>query len=274
MGFYNKLLEHFETNQTLYAAPAFKILIILLVYVVVRFFLLKVVDRTTNRLLEAASGELEIARDARIKSLKTISRSVVRTTLGLVAFAMVLTELGLDIGALLATAGIAGLAIGFGAQKLVRDTITGFFIIVENQYGVGEYITIGPVTGMVTDMGLRITKLRSDDGLVHIIANGDITRVTNHSRGGVATSIELTFTYDTDINTVRDLLEKVCSNMTEEHIEKIVRPFSVEGVVAQTGQTYTLLISGEVKVPFDRDAIIILNEKVGDALRENSLTLA
>ena len=108
---------------------------------------------------------------------------------------------------MLGAASVLGLAIGFGAQKLVRDVITGLFILGEGQFDAGEWVTIGAVTGMVEEIGLRVTRLRDDQGRIYLIANGDITQVFNASRGNVRLAVEVslqrTAALDTALDAVR-----------------------------------------------------------------------
>jgi small conductance mechanosensitive channel len=94
---------------------------------------------------------------------------------------------------------VAGLAVGFGAQKLVKDVITGFFLLLEDQYAVGDYVTIGTVTGTVEELGMRITRLRDDDGRLYILSNGDIGQVCNMSRGPLAGVLEVAIAASADV---------------------------------------------------------------------------
>src|SRR5262249_5012711 len=112
---------------------------------------------------------------ARLRTLQALLRSTVNYLLIFIAGMMIFDTLGINISAVLAGAGVAGMAIGFGAQRLVRDVITGFFILMEDQYSVGDLVTIGAVTGEVVDIGMRITRLRDATGRLVILANGDIS---------------------------------------------------------------------------------------------------
>lgn len=115
----------------------------------------------------------------RNKTLKTILRSGLKYLFYFIVITMVLQVLGIPISSILAGAGVFGLAIGFGAQKLVEDVITGFFILFENQFGVNDYIAVSGVEGFVQKVGLRTTTLQSLDGDIHIIPNSNIQQVTN-----------------------------------------------------------------------------------------------
>lgn len=128
------------------------------------------------------------------------------------AFIMMLETIGIKVGALLAGAGIAGLAIGFGAQNLVRDIITGFFIIFEDQFSVGDYIRTSNAEGFVEEIGIRTTKVKSWTGELHIIPNGNITDVTNFSVHNSMAVVDISIAYEGDI----ELAEKVLGELIEE----------------------------------------------------------
>ncbi|MGC8863961.1 MAG: mechanosensitive ion channel family protein [Armatimonadota bacterium] len=164
-------------------AAATRIIVILVAYFIIRFLLLKILNRFVESLIARVSEELLQARRARIRSLQTVLGSAMTFVLGFVAAVMICHTVGINIVPLLTTASIAGLAIGFGAQRLVRDWISGMFILIEDQFGVGDRVTIGAVTGRVEELGMRTTRIRDDNGSLYIIANGDIATVCNHSRG-------------------------------------------------------------------------------------------
>jgi small-conductance mechanosensitive channel len=117
------------------------------------------------------------------RTLKPLLTNIVRWVVAFVALVMSLRELGVDVQAVLVSAGVVGLAVGLGAQSLVRDVITGFFILFEGLIAVGDTIEVGAVRGTVEAIGLRVTKLRMADGALRIIPNGNLTEFANHSRG-------------------------------------------------------------------------------------------
>jgi small conductance mechanosensitive channel len=124
--------------------------------------------------------------ERRINTMRGLIKSLLRYTLYFVGAIMILSELNVNTSSILAGAGIVGLAVGFGAQNLVRDVVTGFFILLEDQFAVGDNVSIADVTGTVEDMGLRVTKIRDATGDLHIISNGEIKQVTRlvHRGGG------------------------------------------------------------------------------------------
>lgn len=154
--------------------------------------------------------------EARARTLSGLLKSALRYTVGVVSFLTVLDLLGIDTRALLGGAAILGLAVGFGAQNLVRDIITGFFIIYERQYDVGDYVTIAGVSGIVEEMGLRTTTLRDWSGDVHIVPNGLIEKTTNSSRAGSRALVEVSIAYEEDIRRAISVLQEVCDQVAKE----------------------------------------------------------
>ena len=141
-----------------------------------------------TRVLASATGALHERRRQRTETLGTVLRSLVTATVFSVAFVMILDELAIPIAPLLASAGVAGVALGFGAQSLVKDFISGVFMLVEDQYGVGDVIDTGEAIGTVEDVTLRVTRLRDGNGVVWYVRNGEIVRVGNRSQGSSSTS--------------------------------------------------------------------------------------
>ncbi|HTU75961.1 MAG TPA: mechanosensitive ion channel family protein [Trebonia sp.] len=179
-----------------------------------------VADETVARVAvrpdEAAAG-VEVAmiderRHQRVRALGQILRSASSVTIFAIAGLVMLGDLGINLAPLLASAGVAGIAIGFGAQNLVRDYLTGIFILLEDQYGVGDAITVGKVTGTVETMTLRITRLRDINGVVWHIRNGTIDRVGNQSQGWARAVVDFPVPYTADLGTIRAILADVADS--------------------------------------------------------------
>ncbi len=139
-------------------------------------------DRTRGTLLDA-TPLLSERRRQRAETIGSVLRSVVSAFVLAVASAMVLAELDFDLGPILASAGIVGVAVGFGAQNLIKDVLNGIFMILEDQYGVGDVIDAGTATGTVEAVGLRTTRLRDATGTIWYIRNGEVLRIGNLSQG-------------------------------------------------------------------------------------------
>jgi small conductance mechanosensitive channel len=143
---------------------------------------------------------------------------------------LILAKIGVNVAPLLASAGIAGLAVGFGAQSLVKDVISGFFILTEDQFGVGDVIEVDTKIGLVEKMNLRITQLRNQHGQLITIPNGQILAVINHSKEWARAVLEISVAYDEDPDRVIAALEQVGKEIQEEMPDKVLEPVEVLGV--------------------------------------------
>lgn len=179
-----------------------------------------------RRIMEPRSSGLD---ERRAKTLVDLVHSVVRYAVYFFAFVVILDELGVDTRSLIAGAGIAGLAIGFGAQSLVKDVVTGFFILLEDQYGVGDYVTVAGVSGIVESVGIRTTKVRDFGGQLYIIPNGSIDAVTNHMGSAMRVMFPVRIPYEEDVERVIDILEELFEEVAGE-LEDIVEGPRVLGV--------------------------------------------
>lgn len=161
----------------------------------------------------------EERRRQRAGTIRTVLNSAV-TVIAVMVIAMSLLSLvGIPVGPLIASAGIAGIALGFGAQSLVKDILAGIFMLLEDQYGVGDIVDLGEAIGAVEEVGLRSTRLRSIDGTVWYVPNGEIQRVGNMTRLWSRVMIEVRFSYDTDIDAAREaMLDAVGSARANEEI--------------------------------------------------------
>lgn len=168
--------------------------------------------------------------ESKASTLSGILKSIVKYAVYIIVIISVLNVFNIPTAPLLATAGLGGIAIGFGAQSLVKDVFTGFFILFEDQYGVGDYVTIGSMTGTVEDIGLRITKLRSFNGDLHIIPNGEVKTVTNHSRGDSLAVIDIGISYETDAERAIAILREVTEKYYKAAADAIVEKPEVLGI--------------------------------------------
>lgn len=168
----------------------------------------------------------------RAQTLGNILRHAFLIIITFVAALMILGELGIQLGPLLATAGIGALAIGFGAQSLVKDVISGFFIILENQYRIGDVIEVAGVSGLVESVSMRKTVLRDLQGKVHTIPNGEIKVVSNLSKEWSRSVLDLGVSYREDIDRIIDLLIQIGKELESEEPYKsaILEPLQVLGV--------------------------------------------
>lgn len=165
------------------------------------------------------------------KTLETLLQSGLRYLVYFIASVTILATMGVKTESLLASAGIVGVAIGFGAQSLVRDVLTGFFIIFEDQFAVGDYVETAGFSGFVEEMGLRVTKLRDFSGIVHVLPNGEINKVSNHSRGDRTALVDIAVPYTANVPDVQAILEAALADIAER-LDAIVEGPKVMGVVS------------------------------------------
>lgn len=192
-----------------------RILIIILASLL-GYYLLRVISRQLERLVGVEEYATLKEREQRVKTLTTILRGAGLVLIAAIAAVMILSELGINVAPLIAGAGIAGLAIGFGAQALVEDIISGFFILLENQFTIGDVISVGGISGGVEKMTLRATFLRDLEGTLHIIPNGEIRILSNKTRGWARAVVNLGIAYKEDVGRVLAVLEKIGQEMWQD----------------------------------------------------------
>jgi moderate conductance mechanosensitive channel len=161
-------------------------------------------------------------RHQRVRALGSILRSAASVTIFMIAGVVVLGDLGINLAPLLASAGVVGIAVGFGAQNLVRDYLSGIFMLLEDQYGVGDVITVGGATGTVETVTLRITRLRDVNGIVWHIRNGAIEQVGNESQGWARAVIDFPVPYQADLSTIRTILSDAAETLWNEPTWRVV----------------------------------------------------
>jgi len=204
--------------------------------ILIGLFVLSQASRWMVRWIEKWIPEKDPLQASEIKkraqTLGNILRHVFLILISFIAGLMILGELGIQLGPLLATAGIGALAIGFGAQSLVRDVISGFFIILENQYRIGDVIEVAGVSGLVESLNLRRTVLRDLKGRVHTIPNGEIKVVSNLSKEWSRAVLDLGISYREDLNQVYELLTQIGKELESEEPYKsaILEPLQILGV--------------------------------------------
>ncbi|CAN5178171.1 mechanosensitive ion channel family protein [soil metagenome] len=179
--------------------------------------------RTPNALLE--TDEISLRAEQRINALTSVLRSVTTAVIFAIAGFMLVGELGLNLAPLLAGAGIVGLALGFGAQSLVKDFLSGMFILVEDQFGVGDIVDLDLQTsGTVEAVSLRTTRLRSVDGTVWHVPNGDIRRVGNKSQHWSRALLDVEVAYDTDIDHASAVIKRVADELWQQREDILEEP--------------------------------------------------
>jgi moderate conductance mechanosensitive channel len=197
-----------------------------------------------GRVLPSVTGTTRERRRQRALTMGSLLRSIATFGIAAVALLTVMAEVGLPLAPLLTSAGIGGIALGFGAQALVKDFLSGVFMIIEDQYGVGDVIDTGEATGTVEEVSLRVTRLRDATGVVWFIRNGEIVRVGNRSQGWAVATIDVPVSYDEDPHRVIGLLQEVVVAVHQDPVwaDKLLEVPTVAGVESVTGGTMTVRI--------------------------------
>ncbi|MEN8190796.1 MAG: mechanosensitive ion channel domain-containing protein [Thermodesulfobacteriota bacterium] len=214
------------------------------------------IERKITENLPEDSGEEESedewgggAAAGRVHTLLPMVRKFIGSVLTVMVVLVILSSMGVDIGPLLAGAGVVGLAVGFGAQKLVSDIFSGFFYLMDDAFRVGEYISAGSISGAVEAITLRNVMLRHHRGMLQIVPYSELGAITNFMRGGVVVKFDLNFPYDADIDKIRKIIKKTGQAMLkdEEFGEDFIRPVKSQGVREITGAIMTIRVKFTAK---------------------------
>ncbi len=252
------------------------ILAILAVAVLVTL-LAKLLVRRFQRKLEGSPSITQELNLQRITTLTHALSAAAIVVIWVVAFMLILGQLNVPLAPLLASAGVAGVAVGFGAQSVVRDTLAGFFILMENQYGVGDVLevqtTAAPATGRVESLTLRITTLRAFDGTLNIVPNGNIQVVSNKSRGWARAIVDVRIAPDEDVSRVRDVLVELFEEMRgDQQLNDWIREWpTVLGVETVSDVAQVLRVTAETRPSKRLNAERLLRERITARLAESGI---
>jgi moderate conductance mechanosensitive channel len=245
-------------------AKPLRILMILVIAFLVRFLARRLIDRLTRDsdgktptllrpLKERAPQALGVLvserRNQRARTIGSVLKSIISFVVFGLAFILVLGELGLDLAPIVASAGIVGVAIGFGAQNLVKDFLSGIFMVLEDQYGVGDVVDVGAASGTIEAVGLRVTTLRDVNGTVWYVRNGEILRVGNSSQGFAVAVLDLPVAHGTDVDKANEILGRVVDDATsvEPLSDDVLEPPEVLGVEKITAEGIMLRLTVKVR---------------------------
>jgi small conductance mechanosensitive channel len=201
---------------------------------VVFLYAIRIVSKAVRRAVDDGNEGVTTEAERRADTLGSVLRNAARVVAAVFFLLMSLQEFGVNIGPLVAGAGIAGVALGFGAQSLVKDVISGFFLLMENQFAVGDLISIedGKHLGQVERMTLRITQLRDGEGRAHFIPNGAIQKVVVLSKDYSRALVDVEVGYDADLERVMGLLREIGEAMAGDLPDLVLDPTEVKGVEA------------------------------------------
>ncbi|AWE50313.1 mechanosensitive ion channel protein MscS [Streptomyces nigra] len=215
-----------EQNWSTWLAIGLRVLLIVVIAAILRVFVRRAITKLIDRMSRTASavdgtalGGLLVnaeRRRQRSQAIGSVLRSVASFLIIGTAALMVLGTFEINLAPLLASAGVAGVAIGFGARNLVTDFLSGVFMILEDQYGVGDTIDAGVASGEVIEVGLRVTKLRGEGGEIWYVRNGEVKRIGNLSQGWSTAGVDVTVAADEDLDKIKATLDEVAEKMTKE----------------------------------------------------------
>ncbi len=252
-----------------------KILIIIVGVYLLNYFSRRFVKRIVRVTVARDKSVSTEAENKREDTLVRVFTWTIRVLLFVLGVIMVIDEIGVSVGPILAGAGIVGLAVGFGGQYLIRDIISGFFIILENQYRIGDVINVNDTSGLVEDISLRMTTLRDMDGTVHFIPHGEIKKVSNLSKIFARVNLNINIGYSSNLERVIDVVNKIGQEMADDpqwkdslltppqflRINDFVDSAMVIKIVADTKPLKQWDITAELrkrlKIAFDREGIEI-----------------
>jgi small-conductance mechanosensitive channel len=269
-------------------ARPLKILLILAIAFLVRFLARRLIDRLTRdrddkaptllrplkeRAPQALGVLISERRAQRAKTIGSVLKSIISFVVYGLAFIQILGELGLNLAPIVASAGIVGVALGFGAQNLVKDFLSGIFMVLEDQYGVGDVVDVGPASGKVEAVGLRVTTVRDVNGTVWYVRNGEILRVGNSSQGFAVAVVDFPLAFGADTDRAIEILGRVVNEVTssEPISDDVLEPPEVLGVEKVTAEGIT--IRATVKVRPGRQWVVqrVLRAKVMAAFEEEGI---
>ncbi len=230
---------------------------------------------------EVLSGKLASLRNRtdrarqRAKTLGMLFKSIASAAVGTVTLMMLLGEFDINLGPLLAGAGILGLGIGFGSQSLVRDLLSGIFMLIENQYGVGDWIDVGEADGTVESLGLRTTRLRDKYGTLWHIPNGEIRRVGNMTQSWSKIPMEIDVAYDTDLDLAMETMKTVADGVWNEQLEEatIVEEPAVSGIQNFGADGITIRLSVKTEPGEQWSTARVLRKRLKEAFDEAGIEI-
>lgn len=210
------------------------------------YFTIKIGNRLINKFVQRQirSKASFSMNEQKALTIGEVLKSILKYMTYFIGAALILSDFFKGVS--VAVASVGGFALGFGAQSLVKDIINGFFILFEDQYGVGDHVTIGKFNGIIETIGIRTTVIRDFTGDIHLIPNGSIVEVTNHSRGNIRFLVDVDIAYESDIDSAIKIIENTCKKFTKDN-EDIMEPIEVWGVNSLNASSVTIRVAGKSK---------------------------
>lgn len=270
-GVFNTLIEPLTKPET-YAHFLNKAIMIV-IYILVALIIIKLVNKAIDQFFKFQSNSNHGRK--RSKTLSAMVKNIIRYVVWFIVLTSILSKYGISVTGLLAGAGVVGLAIGFGAQTIVKDIITGFFIIFENQFDVGDYVKINlngtPITeGTVQSIGIRSTRIHAFTGELTVLPNSVMSEITNFSISNGKALVEVPIAMDEDVNKVESKLKEFLATLHSNYYIFVSKP-EILGIEELTGNAYVLKIAAETTpgnaVPGSR----ILRKEVANFLNQEGI---
>ncbi|MBC3797753.1 mechanosensitive ion channel family protein [Acetobacterium tundrae] len=268
------LIDNYQkvTSQINFGNLLEEILISLLV-LVAAIVSIKIIFGIVNRVFDSLKSGIDVRESRRVVTLNHVAKTGVRSGIWTVAILIILGQF-MDVSSLLAVAGVGTLAIGFGAQGIVEDVMSGFVIVFENQFCVGDYIIIDENHyGIVEAIGMRTTNIREFDGGLFIIHNGKIDRLKNYSKGHIKATVNVGISYEEDISKVTDILNDICRELFESHEELFKTCPEVIGVTDMGPLAVNIRISCDEDAASKFKAETVLRQKIKEVFHEKGIEI-
>jgi moderate conductance mechanosensitive channel len=251
------------TSASWLLAKPLNILAIVIVAVLARYLAHRIIRRltTTNgdvpailrplreRVPQTLAALVSERRSQRARTIGSVLQSIASFVIGGIGLVLVLGVIGFNLTPIIASAGVIGVAVGFGAQNLVKDFLSGVFMLLEDQYGVGDVVDLGQATGTVESVGLRVTTVRDYAGTVWYVRNGEVQRVGNSSQGFAVAVVDVPLGYNTDVDHALHLLERVAVEATADEplVDDVLEEPKVLGIQGMTTDSITLRLTVKVR---------------------------
>lgn len=242
----------------------------LIVILISMYLIIKIGNGIINKYIHKQKNFKFSLDDKKAKTVGAVLKSILKYAVYIFGIFAIIEVLFNKIG--LTFAGIGGVALGFGAQSLIKDVLNGFFILFEDQFTVGDYINVDDKGGIVESMELRITKIRDFNGDLHIIPNGLITNVTNHSRGNIRIMVDVDVSGDEDLDRTIGIISDLCNKFKEEN-ECITEGPKVLGISALKEDRITIRVAGKSKPMTQWDAEMKLRKEIRQVLNVSNITI-
>jgi len=263
----NNLKVYFSNPLTYFLLPIFKILLIV--------FLASIVLNISDRLIKKIFAIGFKGNTGKIITIQKLTKSIITYTTYFLALLMILINLGINPIPLLAGAGIAGIMFGFGAQNLIKDFVSGFFLILEDQLEVGDLVEINnQVRGRVEEVGLKTTKIREESQKLHYIPNGNIMHVINYNRGEIKVNASITIAYEENIQKVIEALDELCRNINNTYKEILLAKTENLKITGIEKEGFTFTIAAVTKPSNYEDLENILKNELAKQIKGKELKIA